>query len=139
MSLVSVPRQLTLSNQMSPAPLVKPEYRATEPIANDFHNNDTFDDLYVIHTSGSKSKLSAGHISISNTPGIITNSSPLLLVTDFHTPSPVISTTLQSDISLVADCCRNIHLSQLFLLMTLNLHSPCPLIIHYNCYNLLSS
>ena len=55
--------------------------------------------VYITPTSGGESQLSAGHLSISSTPEVITHCAPVIVVADLHT-SLSASASLKSDSSL---------------------------------------
>ena len=115
-SLVSVPRHWTLSNQICPAPLVKPEVRAMAPECCQCNSSDT-SIIYIYDTlldnkitCGRESQLSAGHLSIRSTPEVITHCAPDIVVAYLHT-SLSGGASLESDGSSSASCSSTPHSS----------------------------
>ena len=70
--------------------------------------NQYADAVVYVYTCWCKSKLSAGHISISSPPGIITHSAPCIVVADFHSTFITVCTTSKPDVSISTWCCSKI-------------------------------
>ncbi len=104
-SLVSVPTHRTLSNQIWPAPLVKPVVRATAPVNGNHHYKIPSTAAFsTVCTGGWESQLSACYGGTRNAPNVITHCAPDIVVADLHTPGHAISSSLESQEILGTTC-----------------------------------
>ena len=100
MSLDSVPRHWTSSNQIRPIPLVKPEVKeiAAERMEHEILLCLSYQ-LRPRHTCAWQSQLHTGYSSIYSAPEIIAHCAPDIAVADLHT-SLSVGASLKSDGSL---------------------------------------